>query len=322
MKAVRVHRPGSPDALVYEDVPNPVAGPGQVVVRVEAAGVNFADTNARRASNTAPPPVPLGGEAAGTIVEVGPDSSPYRRGDKVAFRGVPGAFAEMVAAPIERLARVPNNLTTRQAAASLAQGMSAHYLACSAYPIRRGDTCLVQAAAGGVGHLLCQMARMRGARVIGTVSTEEKAKVAREAGADEVILYTQVDFAEEVKRLTGGQGVDVVYDSVGQTTFLKGLTCLRPHGMMVLFGQSSGPVEPLSPGLLSRGGSLYLTSTGLASFIATQEEMHMRASEVFGWVASGALKVHVHAEYPLREAGAALDAIQNRATIGKVLLIP
>src|SRR5262245_5357519 len=223
MKAIRVHRPGGPEGMVYEDVPDPQAGAGQAVVKVEAIGLNFAEVNRRRQADPASLPMPLGGEAAGTIVAVGPGVTAFKVGDRVAFNGATGAYAELVAAPAARLVRVPDNVTTKQAAAVLLQGMTAHYLACSTYPLGAHDTCLVHAAAGGVGLLLCQIAKQRGARVLGTVSTDEKAKAAREAGASEAILYTQVDFAEEVKRLTNGRGADVVYDSVGKTTFAKGL---------------------------------------------------------------------------------------------------
>jgi NADPH2:quinone reductase len=266
MKAVRVHKPGGPEGLIYEDVPNPTAGAGQAVVKVEAIGLNFAEVNQRRNANPASLPMPIGGEAAGTVVEVGAGVTQFKVGDRVAFNGVPGAYAEMVVAPAARLVRIPDNVTTKQAAATLLQGMTAHYLACSTYPLGAHDTCLVHAAAGGVGLLLCQIATQRGARVLGTVSTEEKAKAAREAGAGEAILYTQTDFAEEVKRLTDGRSVDVIYDSVGQTTFAKGLDCLRPRGTMVVYGQASGPIAPVDTGLLSTKGCLYLTRVYVGYF--------------------------------------------------------
>jgi NADPH2:quinone reductase len=322
MKAGRVHKPGGPEGLVYEDVPEPQAGAGQAVVKVEAIGMNFAEVNQRRNANPASLPMPIGGEAAGTILEVGQGVTGFKVGDRVAFNGVPGAYAELVVAPAARLVRIPDHVTTKQAAASLLQGMTAHYLACSTYPLGASDTCLVHAAAGGVGLLLCQIAKQRGARVIGTVSTEMKAKAAREAGASEAILYTQTDFAAEAKRLTDGRGVDVIYDSVGQTTFAKGLDCLRPRGMMVVYGQASGPVSPVDTGLLSTKGCLYLTRVNLGTYTATRQELEARSGEIFGWVESGQLKVHIHGEYPLAEAGKAQAALEHRETIGKVLLVP
>jgi NADPH2:quinone reductase len=255
-------------------------------------------------------------------VEVGAGVTQFKVGDRVAFNGVPGAYAEKVAAPAARLVRIPDNVSTKQAAASLLQGMTAHYLACSTYPLGANDTCVVHAAAGGVGLLLCQIAKQRGARVLGTVSTEEKAKAAREAGASEAILYTQVDFAEEVKRLTDGRGADVVYDSVGKTTFAKGLDCLHPRGMMVVYGQASGPVEPVDTGLLSTKGCLYLTRVNLGTYTATRQELEERSGDIFRWVGSGQLKVHVCGEYPLAEAAKAQAALEHRETIGKVLLVP
>ena len=322
MKAGRVHKPGGPEGLVYEDVPDPKAGAGQAVVKVEAIGLNFAEVNQRRNANPASLPMPIGGEAAGTIVEVGEGVTQFTVGERVAFNGVPGAYAEMVAAPTARLVRIPDNVTTKQAAASLLQGMTAHYLACSTYPLETNDACLVHAAAGGVGLLLCQIAKQRGARVIGTVSTEQKAKAAREAGASEAILYTQRDFAAEVKRLTDGRGVDVVYDGVGQTTFMKGLDCLRPRGMMVVYGQASGPIPPVDTALLSTKGCLYLTRVNLGTYTATRQELEARSGDIFRWVGSGQLRVHIYGEYPLAEAAKAQAALEHRETIGKVLLVP
>jgi NADPH2:quinone reductase len=322
MKAVRVHKPGGPEGLIYEDVPDPKAGSGQAVVKVEAIGLNFAEVNQRRNANPASLPMPIGGEAAGTIVEVGAGVTQFKVGDRVAFNGVPGAYAEMVAAPAARLVRIPEQVSTKQAAAALLQGMTAHYLACSTYPLEANDTCLVHAAAGGVGLLLCQIAKQRGARVIGTVSTEEKAKAAREAGANDTILYSEVDFATEVKRLTDGRGVDVIYDSVGQTTFTKGLDCIRPRGMMVVYGQASGPIAAVDTGLLSTKGCLYLTRVNLGTYTATRQELEERSGDIFRWVGSGQLKVRVWGELPLSEAAKAQAALEHRETIGKVLLIP
>jgi NADPH2:quinone reductase len=322
MKAVRVHKAGGPEGLVYEDVPNPKAGAGQAVIKIEAIGLNFAEVNQRRNANPASLPMPIGGEAAGTVMEIGSGVTQFKVGDRVAFNGVPGAYAEMVAAPVARLVRIPDNISTKQAAASLLQGMTAHYLACSTYPLGASDTCLVHAAAGGVGLLLCQIATQRGARVIGTVSTDVKAKAARQAGASEAILYTETDFAEEVKRLTDGHGVDVVYDSVGQTTFAKGLDCLRSRGTMVVYGQASGPIAPVDTGLLSTKGCLYLTRVNLGTYTATRQELEERSGDIFRWVASGQLKLNVFGEFPLADAAKAQAALEHRETIGKVLLVP
>src|SRR5256712_5514962 len=322
MKAVRVPKPGGPEGMVYEDVRAPKAGAGQAVIKVEAIGLNFAEVNQRRNAIPAGLPMPIGGEAAGTVVEVGAGVTAFKVGDRVAFNGVSGAYAELVAAPAARLVRIPDHVTTKQAAAVLLQGMTAHYLACSTYPLGAHDTCLVHAAAGGVGLLLCQIAKQRGARVLGTVSTEEKAKAARQAGASEAILYTQTDFAAAVQRLTDGRGVDVIYDSVGQTTFAKGLDCLRPRGTMVVYGQASGPIAPVDTGLLSTKGCLYLTRVNLGTYTATRQELEARSGDIFSWVSSGQLKVHVYGEYPLAEAAKAQAALEHRETIGKVLLVP
>src|SRR6266542_2415788 len=302
MKAVRVHKPGGPEGMVYEDVPDPKAGAGQVVVKVEAIGLNFAEVNRRRNADPASLPMPLGGEAAGTVAEVGAGVTGFKVGDRVAFNGVPGAYAELVAAPAARLVRIPDNVSTKQAAASLLQGMTAHYLACSTYPLGASDTCLVHAAAGGVGLLLCQIATQRGARVIGTVSTAEKAKAAREAGASDVILYTTQDFEAEVKRLTDGKGIQVVYDSVGQTTFDKGFNCLAPRGMMALYGQSSGPIGPFDPQTLNAKGSLFLTRPSLNHHIITRAELLQRSVELLGWIRDGKLKLRTEFEFPLKDA--------------------
>jgi NADPH2:quinone reductase len=322
MKAIRVHQHGGPDVLRYEDIPTPSAGPGQVLVHIEAAGLNFIDVYERTGLYQVELPRTLGMEAAGTVTEVGPDVADLAAGDRVAYTGVAGAYAEYAVVPADRAVRVPPGVTLKQAAAAILQGMTAHYLASSTYPLRPNETCLVQAAAGGLGLLLCQMAKLRGARVIGTVSTGAKADLARAAGADDVILYTQQDFELEVKRLTGGAGVQVVYDSVGKTTFLKGLNCLARRGMMVLCGQSSGPVEPIDPQLLHRKGSLFLTRPTLFHYMATRDELLARANEVFGWIADGKLAIRIDREYTLSEAAAAQRALEGRQTTGKVLLIP
>jgi NADPH2:quinone reductase len=322
MNAIRVHATGGPDVLRYEDVAQPAPGPGQVLVKVEAAGVNFIDIYQRRGLYPVPLPFTPGQEAAGTVTAVGPGVTEVKPGDRVAYTGVLGAYAEYAVVPAERVVVLPEGIDARQGAAAMLQGMTAHYLACATYPLKAGDTCLVHAAAGGVGLLLCQIAKRRGARVIGTVSTREKAARAREAGADEVILYTEQDFEAEVKRLTQGAGVNVVYDSVGQTTFAKSLDCLAPRGMLVLYGQSSGPVGPFDPQLLSQKGSLFLTRPSLVHYVATRAELLARAGEVLGWIRAGTLKLRIGRELPLAQAAAAHRALEGRETTGKVLLIP
>lgn len=322
MKAVRAHAPGGPEVLKYEDVPDPKAAAGQILVKIEAIGMNFAEIGARRNANVANGPAPIGGEAAGTVAALGEGVTEFHVGDRVAFNSVPGCYAELVAVPVGRAVPIPAGVTTKQAAAALLQGMTAHYLACTIWPLKPGDSCIVHAAAGGVGLLLCQIARMRGATVLGTVSTEEKAQAAQAAGAQHTILYTQLDFAAEAKRLTDGKGVNVIYDAVGQDTFLKGFDCLQPRGMMVSYGQASGAYEPLDLGVLARNGSLFVTRAGLAAYTATRAELLERANDVFGWIADGKLDVHVFKEFPLAEAAQAQQALEHRATIGKVLLIP
>jgi NADPH2:quinone reductase len=322
MKAVRVHSPGGPEALRYEDVDTPVPRSGEALVKIEAAGVNFVDVYQRTGLYKIPMPATLGQEGAGVVSAVGDGVTAVRVGERVAYTGVLGAYAEYAVVPAERLVALPDGVSARQAAAAMLQGMTAQYLATSTWTLRVGQTCLVHAAAGGVGLLLCQIAKMRGARVIGTTSTEEKAALARGAGADEVILYTRQDFEEETKRLTGFRGVHVVYDSVGKTTFLKGLNCLVPRGMMVLFGQSSGPVDPIDPQVLSQRGSLFLTRPTLAHYILTRQDLLARAGEVLGWVRDGRLKLRIDREYPLASAADAHRALEGRETTGKVLLIP
>jgi len=324
MQAIRVHQFGGPEALVYEEVPDPQAGPGQALVRIEAAGLNFIDVYHRTGfyKLPTPPPFILGQEAAGTVAAVGEGVSEVAAGDRVAWCAVQGADAELAAVPAARLVKLPDGVTTRQGAAIMLQGMTAHYLATSIYALRPGDACLVHAAAGGVGQLLCQIAKLRGARVFATVSTEEKARLARDSGADEVILYTRQDFEAEVKRATGGHGLQVVYDGVGRTTFDKGLACLAPRGLMALFGQSSGAVPPVDPGRLAAGGSLFLTRPTLFHYIATREELTARSGDLFSWLAAGRLEVRIGAEFPLRQTADAHRALEARQTTGKVLLIP
>ncbi|HYN02314.1 MAG TPA: quinone oxidoreductase [Vicinamibacteria bacterium] len=322
MKAIRIEGFGGPDALCLADVPVPSAGPGQVVVRVEAAGVNFIDVYHRTGLYPNPLPLVPGMEGAGVVTAVGPGVSLFREGDRVAWANVLGSYAEHVLLAADRAVAVPPGLRADTAAAAMLQGMTAHYLCTSTYPLKKGDTCLVHAAAGGVGLLLVQMAKRRGARVIGTVSTEAKAVLAREAGADEIILYAQEDFLEEVKRLTGGRGVDVVYDSVGKTTAEKSLDCLVPRGMMVFYGNASGPVPPIDPLVLSRKGSLFLTRPSLVHYISDRASLEARAADVLGDAAAGRLKLRIDRIYPLAEAAEAHRALEGRQTTGKVLLVP
>ncbi len=322
MKAIRVHAPGGPEALRYEDVAQPSPAAGQVLVKVEAAGVNYIDVYQRNGLYKVATPFTLGQEAAGVVSAVGAGVTDPKVGDRVVYASILGAYAEYAVVPADRVVVLPEGVTTRQAAAVMVQGMTAHYLACTTYPLKTGDTCLVHAAAGGVGLLLCQVASRRGARVIGTVSTREKAALARDAGARDVILYTEQDFEAEAKRLTGGLGLQVVYDSVGKTTFEKGLNCLTRRGMMVLYGQSSGPIGSFDPQVLSQKGSLFLTRPTIAHYIATRAELVTRAGEVLSWVKSGTLKLRIEHEFSLAEAAEAHRALEARKTTGKVLLIP
>jgi len=322
MKAIRVHAPGGPEALQYEEIERPAPGPGQVLVKIEAAGVNFIDNYQRTGHYKVPLPVTLGQEAAGTVSALGPGVAEPKVGDRIAYTTVLGAYAEYAVVPADRVVVLPDGVSTKQGAAVMLQGMTAHYLATSTYALKSGDACLVHAAAGGVGLLLCQIAKLRGARVLGTVSTREKAALARAAGADDVILYTEQDFETEVKRVTNGAGLQVIYDSVGKTTFEKGLGCLALRGMMVLYGQSSGPVGPFDPQALNQKGSLFLTRPTLAHYIATRAELVGRAGEVLGWIKSGKLTVRIERELPLAQAAEAHQLLQGRKTTGKVLLVP
>jgi len=322
MKAIRVNAPGGPEVLRYEDVADPTPKAGEAAVKVDAAGINYIDVYQRSGQYKLNLPLTLGLEAGGTVTAVGPNVTEVKVGDKVAYTGVAGAYAQYAVVPAARLVTLPTGLTTRQGAAAMLQGLTAHYLACSTYPLKSGDTCLVHAAAGGVGLLLCQIAKMRGARVIGTVSTEDKAKLAREAGASDVILYTKQDFEAEVKRLTDGKGLQVVYDSVGQTTFDKGFNCLAPRGMMALYGQSSGPIGPFDLGVLNAKGSLFVTRPSLNHHIITRAELLERSTELLGWIRDGKLKLRTEFEFPLKDAADAHRALEGRKTTGKVLLIP
>lgn len=321
MKAVRVHEVGGPDVLRYEDVPVPTPGPGQALVKLEAIGLNFLDCYFRAGLYKTPLPFIPGSEAAGTVTAIGPNVTLVRVGDRVSYAPAMGAYAEYAAVAADRLVPVPESVDMRTAAAVTLQGMTAHYLATSTYALKPGDTALIHAAAGGVGLLLVQMAKMRGARVFGTVSTREKAALAREAGADEVILYAEQDFEAEVMRLTGGKGVNVVYDSVAKTTFEKSLNCVGPRGVLALFGQSSGPVTAFDPARLAKN-AIFLTRPGLGQYTATREELAQRAGDVFEWVRSGRLHVRVSQTLPLRDAAEAHRLLEGRKTTGKVLLVP
>jgi NADPH:quinone reductase len=322
MKAIQVKQPGGPEALELGELPVPEPKASEAVVKLAASGVNFIDVYQREGRYKVPLPFILGQEGAGVVTAVGADVKSVKKGDRVAWTGVLGGYAEYAAVPADRLVAIPAGVTDSQAAAAMLQGMTAHYLCHDTYPLKRGETALVHAAAGGVGLLLVQMAHDIGARVLATVSTEEKAKLAREAGADEIIFYTKSDFEAETKRLTNGQGVHVVYDSVGKTTFEKGLNVLRPRGFMVLFGGSSGAVPPFDLIALSQKGSLYVTRPTLGHYIATREELMARSSAVFGMITSGKLKLRIEHTYALAEAQQAHRDLEGRKTTGKLLLMP
>jgi len=322
VKAIRIHAPGGPEALQYDDVAEPTPGAGQVVVKLAAAGVNYIDVYFRTGAYKAPLPLIIGLEGAGTVSAVGQGVTDVKAGDVVAWTGVSGSYAQMTAVPADRLVKLPAGVAPKDGAAAMLQGMTAHYLVKSSYPLKKGDTCLVHAAAGGMGLLLCQMGKMLGATVIGTVSTEEKAALAKWAGADHVILYSKQDFEPEVKRITGGRGVDVVYDGVGATTFDKSLSCLRPRGFMILFGAASGPVPPLDLQVLNVRGSLFLQRPSLNHHIAAREELVQRAGEVLGWIRDGKIKLRIEHQFPLAQAADAHQALEGRKTSGKILLIP
>ena len=322
MKAVQIHQVGGPEVLTLAELPVPVPGPGQVLIKIAATGVNFIEIYFREGRYKAPLPLMPGSEAAGTVEQVGEGVFGFAVGDHVASTGVLGSYAEYALVPAAQLVKVPAEIDLKQAAAVILQGMTAHYLSHSSFPLKTGDTALIHAAAGGTGQLLVQMAHAIGARVIATVSTEAKAALARAAGADEVILYTEADFETETKRLTDGRGVDVVYDSVGKTTFEKSLNSLRPRGMMVLFGGSSGAVPPFDLIQLSTRGSLFVTRPRLKEYIATRADLEERAGDVFRWVVEGKLKVLAEHVYALKDAAQAQIDIASRSTTGKLLLIP
>ena len=321
MKAMRVHEVGGPDVLRYEDIPVPTPGSGQALVKIEAIGLNFLDCYFRYGLYKVPLPFTPGSEAAGTLTAIAPDVTTVRVGDRVSYAPAMGAYAEYAVVAADRLIPIPDAVDARTAAAVTLQGMTAHYLATSTYPLKPGDTALVHAAAGGVGLLLVQIAKLRGARVFGTVSSTEKVAWAREAGADEVIIYTEQDFEAEVMRLTSGKGVNVVYDSVAKTTFDKSLNCLGVRGVLALFGQSSGPVPPVDPARLAKN-AVFLTRPGLGQYTVTREELLQRARDVFDWVQAGRLRVRVPRTLPLQDAAEAHRLLEGRKTTGKVLLIP
>jgi NADPH2:quinone reductase len=322
MKAVRVHKCGGPEVLTYEDIAVPEPKAGEARVKIEAIGLNYIDVYQRTGLYQLPTPFTLGREAAGIVDAVGPNATEVRVGERVAYAMEPGAYAEFAVVPAWKLVPVPAKLDSRSAAATMLQGMTAHYLTHSTYPLNQGETALVHAAAGGVGLLLIQIAKMRGATVIGTVSTEAKARLAKEAGADDVILYTQTDFLAEVKKLTGGKGVHVVYDSVGVTTFDQSLNCLRPRGCLALFGQSSGPVPPFDLGKLATMGSLFITRPTLLHYMLDHTELLRRTNDLFDWIAAGKLKVRIDKTFTLRDAAEAHRQLEGRRTTGKVVLFP
>jgi NADPH2:quinone reductase len=322
MKAIQVSQTGGPEVLKLVDLPIPEPEPNAAVVQIKAAGVNFVDVYFREGRYPAPLPFINGQEAAGVVVAIGADVTTLEVGDRVAYTGALGSYAEYAAVPADRLVKIPDELDFTQAAAAMLQGMTAHYLCHSTYPVKSGETALVHAAAGGVGLLLVQMCKLLGARVIGTAGSEEKAKLAREAGADEVILYSEQDFETETKRLTEDKGVDVVFDGVGKDTFAKGLNVLRPRGYMVIFGGASGAVPPFDLLELTKHGSLYVTRPSLQHYIASREELEQRSGEVLQMITAGDLKIRIHKAYPLAEAEAAHRDLEGRKTTGKVLLIP
>ena len=322
MKAVRIHGYGGVEVLKYEEVEKPEPGEGQVRVKIEAVGVNFIDIYHRIGRYQGSLPLTLGQEGGGVVDAVGPNVTDFKPGDHVVYASVQGSYAEYAIVPAWMLVPVPKEVDMQLATAVMLQGLTAHYLTHSTYPLQQGETALVHAAGGGAGGLLVQIAKLRGARVIGTVSTEEKAALAREAGADVVINYAQSDFEVEVKRITSNKGVDVVYDSVGKDTFEKGLNCLRKRGYMVLYGQSSGPAPQIDPQILNGKGSLFLTRPTLGHYTADRAELVGRTNDLFNWIAAGKLKVRVDKTYPLADAGEAHRYLEGRQSKGKILLLP
>jgi NADPH2:quinone reductase len=322
VKAIRVHACGGPEAMVLEDLPLPSPGPARVVVEVKAAGVNLFDTQLRSGLYKRDLPLTLGLEGAGIVAAVGPEVTDIAVGDRVAFIFAAGTYATHTLAPAERVVPLPDGVGFEDAAAMIFQGLTAHYLATSTFPLAPGSSCLVHSAAGGCGILLCQIAKIRGAHVIGAVSSPKKAEIARDAGADHVIVYAQEDFAAAVKRVTDGRGVDVVYDAVGLDTYIRSMDSLRPRGMLALYGEASGLVPPIDPRELLFRKSLFLTRAGLDHYIADRRELRARTDELFAWATDGLLKPRVYARYPLEGAAEAHRAIESRATAGKLLIIP
>jgi NADPH:quinone reductase len=321
MRAIRIHQTGGPDQLRLETLPDPVPGAGEVLVRLEAIGINFIEIYQRTGVYPVTLPFTLGSEGAGTVVAVGAGAT-ARVGDRVASEGLRGSYADLALAPAAKLVPLPDGVDAACGAAAMIQALTAHYLTHSTFPLQRGDWCLVHAAAGGTGLLLCQMARMRGARIIGTTSTAAKADLALAAGAEAVVLYTEQDVVEEVRRITGGAGVRVAYDSVGRSTWEASMASLAPRGMLVLFGQSSGVVPPIDPLLLSRMGSLYATRPTLTHYVSAPGELQARAREIFTWMGEGRLRLDISRRYPLEEAADAQRALESRGTSGKLLLVP
>ena len=322
MNSIRVHKTGGPEVLRIEELPDPTPGAGELVVNIEAIGVNYIEIYQREGLYTIQRPFTPGSEAAGTVRSLGSGVTEFKVGDRVVSQSMRGAYASRALVPADRAVKIPDGVTTKIAAAVFLQGLTAHYLTTSTFPLKHGDSCLVHAAAGGVGLLLCQIAKKRGAFVIGTASTQEKLDLAHEAGADETINYTTRDFVTEVKRITGEAGVAVVYDSVGRTTFEGSLNALRRRGMLALFGQSSGPVPAFDPQVLNRKGSLFLTRPTLSDYVATRDELVQRSTELLGWVNDGSVKVRIGAEFPLVRAADAHRALSSRKTTGKVVLVP
>jgi NADPH2:quinone reductase len=320
MKLIQIAETGGPDVMKLVDAPIPEPGPGQALIRIAASGVNFIDVYFRIGLYKAPLPFTPGNEAAGTVEAVGEGVTVVQPGDRVAYAMHRGSYAEYTVVPAAQLVKLPDAVDFDTAAAAMLQGMTAHYLTHSSFPLKKGDACLIHAAAGGAGRLVVQMAKMLGATVYGTAGTDEKADIARAAGADEAIVYTRQDFVAEVKRLTGGKGVDVVYDSVGESTFLKGLDLIRPRGMMVLFGQSSGAVAPFDPSLLNQKGSLFLQRPSLAHHCLTRDELLWRSGDVLGWIAAGSLELRIDKVYSLADAPQAHRDLESRRTAGKLLL--
>ena len=322
MKLIQISQTGGPEQMKMVDAPKPSPGPKQALIKIAASGVNFIDVYFRIGLYKADLPFTPGNEAAGTVEAVGPEVTEVKPGDRVAYAMHRGSYAEYTVVPAAQLVKLPENVDTNTAAAAMLQGMTDHYLTHSSFPLKKGDKCLVHAAAGGAGRLLVQMAKMLGATVYGTAGTDEKAAIAKSAGADEVIVYTRQNFVDEVKRFTNGKGVDVIYDSVGASTFLKGLDIIRPRGMMVLFGQSSGAVPPFDPSILNVKGSLFLTRPSLAHHCLTREELLWRSGDVLGWIGAGKLELRIDKTYSLGDAPQAHRDLESRKTAGKLILVP